>query len=280
MDIRQAYHLLIEQLSPRYGEREARAIGRIYFEDAWGWKAGTGSREISDEDKNRLDEDLKRLLQGEPVQYVVGQADFYGRSFRVGPAVLIPRPETEELVEWAVELLRHPPLSRVLDIGTGSGCIPITLKLELPHIRVSGTDISPDALELARLNARRYDVGVDFILHDILQPDPQLPDAVYDLIISNPPYIPRAERELMPEHVLRYEPHLALFVEDADPLLFYQQITRAAASHLAPGGALLFECNEYNARRVSHLLAAQGFQEVTLRQDLQGKDRMVLGRRP
>lgn len=275
MELRTAYQTLIQRLSPQYGEGEARAISRIYFEDAWQWKAGMNSREISTEEQQKLDDDFQRLVAGEPVQYVVELAYFYGRLFRVGPDVLIPRPETEELVAWALDLLDRSSTERVIDIGTGSGCIPVTLKLERPGLEVLATDVSPAALALARANATHLGADIGLLLHDILQPAPALPGPAYGLVVSNPPYIPRQESALMPDHVLRHEPHLALFVEGEDPLLFYRRIAAAAHRHLRAGGYLLFECNEYNAREVARLLPPLGFANIMLRQDLQGKDRMV-----
>ncbi len=265
---------LIAQLSPRYGRGEATSITRIVLEDAF-----PNAAIIAEKTVQAI---LDRLLQGEPVQYVLGQADFFGLKFNVSPAVLIPRQETEELVDWAIKILKNQPKSpiRVLDIGTGSGCIPVTVKKNIPRAEVWASDISAGALAMATDNAARLQTDIHFQQNDILNRTtwPELPD--FELIISNPPYIPQRERTLMPEHVLAYEPELALFVADADPLLFYRTIADFALLHLLPGGTLLFECNEFNATEVVALLQMRHFAGIELRQDLAGADRMVGGKKP
>ena len=271
---------LTADLTPRYGHSEARSIARIVFEDAFDTKLYF-EKVFSPDEEGRFSVVRDRLLRGEPVQYVVGQAAFFGQMFRVGPAVLIPRQETEELVDWALQILKngHSASPKILDIGTGSGCIPIILKQKCPQAEISATDISHDALEVATENARLHDVSVYFQANNILDRDGWATFPMFDLIVSNPPYIPRSEAELMPDWVKDHEPHLALFVLDEQPLLFYETIADFALEKLQPGGTLLFECNEFNAKKVHHLLFEKGFSGVELRHDLFGKPRMVGGRR-
>lgn len=278
------FDTLVQALTPRYGRGEARSIVRIVLADVLGYRTPPHGA-LSEAEAVRLEPLFQRLLTGEPVQYVLGQADFFGLKFRVNPSVLIPRQETEELVAWALRWLnatekRHPV---VLDVGLGSGCIGIALKYRRPDIRLWGIEKSPQALQLATENAQSLLGNTDFtfLQADVLAPEmlsTALPKA--DLIISNPPYIPRAEASLMPPHVLEHEPPEALFVEGDDPLLFYRVLAQLAQWLLLPGGALFFECNEFNARRVVALLEAMGFADVVLKQDLCGADRMVRARWP
>jgi release factor glutamine methyltransferase len=267
---------LISALTPRYGTGEARAIARIVWEDAFDF----GRKP----DPELLDRIEARLLQGEPVQYVLGEADFFGLKFLVNPSVLIPRQETEELVAWVLEWLKngHETPLRIIDIGLGSGCIGITVQKKHPSLELWGLDKSESALETARQNAERLLTGktVHLLHADILNrlDWEKLPPA--SVIVSNPPYIPYTEQHLVPEHVAAHEPGMALFVEDADPLLFYRTITEFAREKLLPGGALFFECNEFNASEVLQLLQDQGFSRVELRKDLAGAERMVIGELP
>lgn len=274
------FEQLILDLTPRYGPGEARSIARIVFEDAFG--ARRPAEKVFSETEERQFLDIRRrLLLGEPVQYVLGQADFFGLKFMVNPAVLIPRQETEELVAWALEWLKEQALPHpaVLDVGLGSGCIGITLKAKRPEIRLYGLEKSPAALEVASENARRIlgDQTFSFVSGDILASSAEQLFPGLDLIVSNPPYIPLREQTLMPEHVRKYEPGLALFVENDDPLLFFRAIAGFARRKLRPGGALLFECNEFHAGEVAELLRAEGFANVGLRRDLAGAERMARG---
>lgn len=269
-----AFDQLVADLTPRYGAGEARSIARIAFEDAFGTRQ-PAEKVFSAGEETRFLTIRQRLLAGEPVQYVLGQADFFGLKFNVTPAVLIPRQETEELADRAVKFLKKNPGARALDIGTGSGCIAAVLALKCPASEVWATDVSPEALALAGENARRLGAPVTFRRHDILPAESwdELPG--FDLVVSNPPYIPRREAALMPGHVLRHEPHLALFVEDDDPLLFYRAIADFSKKKLPPGGALLLECNEFNAAQVADLLREKGLSGVQMHQDLSGADRIV-----
>lgn len=275
-----AFDQLVLDLTPRYGPGEARSIARIVFEDAFQTRRPS-EKQLSATENSRLEDIRQHLILGEPVQYVLGEADFFGLKFAVNPAVLIPRQETEELAAWVLEWLKgqqiHAPA--LLDIGLGSGCIAVTLKRKRRDIRLFGLEKSPEALALATENARRVLGDDDFMFAegDILEPGslPVLPPL--QVIVSNPPYIPQHERTYVPEHVLAHEPALALFVEDNDPLIFYRVIGVFALEKLQPGGALFFECNAFNANEVVSLLVRLGFSDVTLRQDLAGADRMVFG---
>ena len=222
---------------------------------------------------------IERLLRGEPVQYVLGECDFCGRSFVVTPDVLIPRPETAELTLWVVDEVKGLPKRRILDIGTGSGCIAVTLSKELRDARVTAIDISPAALSVARENAERHDADVTFREGDILSTGfgaPHTEDSDrWDVIVSNPPYVCRSEREGMGKEVRDYEPDIALFVPDDDPLVFYRHIVHYAVRHLSAEGKLFVEINERFGNEVSDLFRKEGFSRVEVRKDMQGRDRMI-----
>lgn len=273
---------LTEILAPLYGPGEAASIVRIVLEDGFGIRPGA-NRVFSEEEDDRYDRIGKRLLAGEPVQYVLGRAHFFGYSFIVDPAVLIPRQETEELVDWVLKYLKKEGKASpaLLDIGIGSGCIGIALKARFPALELYGLEKSGAALSVALENARRILQGkpVHFFEGDILHGRAADLFPTLDLIVSNPPYIPRREEHLMPGHVLRHEPALALFVEHEDSLLFYRAIAAFALKKLRPDGALFFECNEFNAGKVADLLQTEGFLSVELRKDISGADRMVTGKK-
>jgi len=273
---------LTAALTPRYGAGEAASIARIVAEDVFLLKKHP-ERLLTAAQAAHFEQIRSRLMAGEPVQYILGEADFFGLKFKVSPAVLIPRQETEELVAWVLEWLKtsnleHPAL---LDIGLGSGCIGISLKKNFPRLHLFGLEKSPDALAIALENAERIltlrPSPPAFSQGDILDSAhwPQFP--LLDAVVSNPPYIPLREKSLMPEHVLAHEPSLALFVDDADPLLFYRAIALFCQKKLRPDGVVFFECNEFNARQVAALLSAEGFEAVELRKDLGGAERMVKG---
>jgi release factor glutamine methyltransferase len=223
---------------------------------------------------------VEALLKQQPVQYVTGTAWFYGMELMVNPQVLIPRPETEELVEWIVNDVRMVRQladadMRMLDIGTGSGCIPLALKKELPAADVWGIDVSPGALETAKANATQQQLDVRFEQVNVLDEQATATLPFFDVIVSNPPYIKQSEHTSMQQQVLAYEPALALFVPDEDALLFYRVIAALAKHKLARGGSLYFEINEALGNEVVELLKATGYKDVTLKQDIFGKDRMV-----
>jgi release factor glutamine methyltransferase len=280
MTCREAFRDLQTTLTPRYGKGEARSIARIVLEDVFRFFQGA-DRLMGDGEVDHFEKIKSRLLEGEPVQYVLGQADFYGFKFLVNPHVLIPRQETEELVYWIHHTIKKEfpgQKLQLLDIGTGTGCIPITLRKINPQLSVAALDVSKQALEVSRENARRLEVSVTFYQIDILREATWAHLPVYDLIVSNPPYIPKKERPLMDPHVLEHEPPLALFVEDEDPLLFYKTITLFAKKHLKKGGYLFFETNAFNAKEVGAFMEKNGFTFIRIEKDLHGKDRMIRGK--
>lgn len=274
LTIEQAYQQFIQHLSTFQEEREAKSIARIVFEDAFHLFDYQSTQSFLHIDK--LNTIQTRLTKNEPVQYILGQADFYGLKFKVTLGVLIPRPETEELVYWILETVKDSAL-RIVDIGTGSGCIPITLKKKMPSAEITGLDVSKAALKIAQENAELNQVAVTFQEVDILQEKDWLQLPHFDIIISNPPYIPYAEIGLMPKQVTDFEPNLALFVENHEPLIFYQKIAQFASQKLNKGGQLFFECNEFNAKEVVLILKELRFTQVELQKDMEGKKRMVRG---
>lgn len=267
---------LIQTLTPLHGASEARAIVYALLEDVFGLSKTDvllGRFEgLSAEEKVRFTACATRLSKGEPLQYVVGEAPFGNLRFEVTPATLIPRPETLELVGWIAEEEKNRTSLRLLDIGTGTGCIAISIATMLPQASTSAWDISADALEVARRNALRNGVKVDFKQVDVLA----VKEAeIYDCIVSNPPYICEAEKAEMTDAVLLHEPHTALFVPDNDPLRFYRAIAQLALSSLSPGGALYFEINRAYGAETCNMLHDLGYEAVELRKDFFGNDRMV-----
>lgn len=233
---------------------------------------------LKPEVQEKLEEALDRLEKQEPIQYVLGEAPFYGRSFTVNPSVLIPRPETEELVQLILSRHGGQKGLRLLDVGTGSGIIAISLALELMEPQVYAVDVSGSALEIAEENARKLEASVEFIKADILDSVPPMPPM--DLVVSNPPYVRWQEAEQMQANVLDWEPHLALFVENHDPLIFYRHIAIMARQQLINGGFLYFEINEAFGQEVVQMLTESGFSRASIHQDMQGKDRMVSAEKP
>jgi release factor glutamine methyltransferase len=248
--------------------------------------------ELSEAEVGKWNAILAQLQQEKPIQYITGEAWFYGLQFEVNENTLIPRPETEELVEWIIESWKLEAGSwksenqkriNVLDIGTGTGCIPITLKTNLPQANVSAIDVSENALEVAKRNAELNKVEINFIQANILEVEDvsklqtsnsQLPTN-FDIIISNPPYVRNLEKQEIKKNVLDYEPHLALFVEDTDALLFYRKIAQLAIKNLSPNGLLFFEINQYLGKETVELLENLGFKNIELKKDIYGNDRMV-----
>lgn len=297
------YNQLWKRLTAIYNEREAQAIVRTVLDALFGMSLTDiclgKVTQLSADDTTRLEKIIQRLEKSEPVQYVLGAEWFAGRLFSVAPGVLIPRPETEDLVKWACDEAKEKekednskkergeeeeeglkkeeeaPHPSILDIGTGSGCIAITVALALPQARVTAWDISPDALAIAAGNAHKLGASVRFEHQDALSaPDDE---ERWDVIVSNPPYICDRERADMSDNVLSYEPELALFVPDSDPLLFYRAIARYASKALKPGGRLLFETNTAYAHEVAQAMADEGFTAIEVRNDCFGKPRMVKG---
>ena len=219
---------------------------------------------------------LAELQQEKPIQYITGEAWFYGLQFEVNESTLIPRPETEELVEWIVESQKSKVQSQkleILDIGTGTGCIPISLKSNLPQANVSAIDVSEKALEVAKRNAASNKVEINFIQTNILEVADL--NQNFDIIVSNPPYVRNLEKQEIKKNVLDYEPHLALFVEDTDALLFYRKIAQLAQKNLSPNGLLFFEINQYLGKETVELLENLGFKNIELRKDFVGNERMI-----
>ena len=267
---------IVQALTARYGAGEARATAFIVLEDAFGVSRldiyTDKVRKFSEEERCRLTNILQRLQAGEPLQYVLGTAAFGGLTFHVTPATLIPRPETEELVEWAGTTEGH-----VLDAGTGSGCIAITLAHRNPKAHVTAWDISEDALQVASQNAQDNGVQVNFERHDMLT---ELPAAQsLDLIVSNPPYVCEREKADMEEHVLQHEPATALFVPDEDPLRFYKALARIGKHALRPGGVILMEINRAYGPETLALFQNDDYTGAELRKDDFGNDRLVRARK-
>lgn len=233
--------------------------------------------ELPQEHLDAINAILSRLKTGEPIQYILGHTEFYGLTFRVNPSVLIPRPETEELVEWILSEVGSLKLAvgNILDIGTGSGCIAVSLKKNLPAFNVSAMDISNDALEIAKANAALNNVDIDFIHDDILATRLAPTTPPYNIIVSNPPYVTREDKKQMHINVTDFEPHTALFVPENDPLIFYKAIANFASKNLEKGGLLFFEINEGYGEEIVGLLSDKQFINIELRKDMSGKDRMV-----
>lgn len=271
---------VIDELTPLDGPGEATSVARLVLEDVFKWRRGSHPRTLDQDEQLLAWTTINRLKAREPVQYVTGIADFYGLQLRVTPDVLIPRPETEELVEWILEENPRDESISVLDIGTGSGCIPLALKARRPRWTCTGVDVSPEALEVARDNAEELKLDVTFELYDVLAAPDGNRQPIADnrqLIVSNPPYIPPSEKDKMDASTLTHEPGLALFVPEDDPLIFYRLIAKEAGDLLTGGGKLYFETNEFNNDEVVSLLQSTGYAEVEARQDLSGKWRMVRG---
>lgn len=287
------YSEIWHRIATSYDDGEARAIARILIEELFGLSYADivcgATEQLSADDTLRLDTAVRRIEQGEPLQHVLGYADFCGNRFSVNGSVLIPRPETEWLVDEGAKLMDgciasdetqhkapHSP-KRILDIGTGSGCIAISLKLRLGDAYVEAWDISEEALRTAQDNADALKAEVVFRKRDALRADNTA--AHWDLIVSNPPYICDSERSAMDDNVLLHEPHTALFVPDDDPLRFYRAIARYALLTLNIGGSLLFECNTRYAEATGTMLRDMGFEEVTVSDDCFNLPRFVRGRK-
>ncbi len=265
---------------PQYDKREAYSIVRRLLYDTFGWTlADIYSRSLdslTSDEQRLLNSCMERLRQGEPVQYVTGKTTFCGREFYVHQGCLIPRPETEELCAWIKEVMPHA--QTLLDVGTGSGCIAVTMKCELPQCSVTAWDVSDEAIAIARHNASKHGASVEIVRQDALNA-PHDDEARWDVIVSNPPYICYSERADMESNVLDYEPHIALFVPDGEALLFYRAIAAYATHTLRHDGQLFFEINPLYAVDIRTLLDTLGFQDITFRRDEFDKERMVMARK-
>lgn len=266
-----------EQLSTLYDTAEAERFFIITLEELKGWNrsrlALNPDEELIPDEVKQWDEVLQNLKNQKPIQYIFGKAWFYGLEFRVNENTLIPRPETEELVEWIISENKNRQNITIIDIGTGSGCIAVSLAKNLPDAKVFAIDVSEQALEVARHNAKANGAKVTFIKEDILSVE-ALPQQ-FDIIVSNPPYVRHLEKAEIKENVLQYEPHLALFVEDDDALLFYRTIAQLGKSSLKKSGLLYFEINQYLGNETVKMLAGNHYKDIILKKDLFGNDRMV-----
>ena len=262
----------LAKLEKAYPIREAENILYILFEDAHGISRTSLLLESENEwDKRLVESQLERLINNEPVQHITGIAHFYGYVYQVSKDVLIPRPETEELVDWMISDNEITAPS-IWDIGTGSGCIAISLSRGLKQSKVLGIDLSEEALDLAKTNIEKGATNVAFQKLDILK---DIPSGKPNIIVSNPPYIPDSDRANMHSNILDHEPGMALFVSDHDPLIFYRRIAEIGKEKLASGGWLYFEINEKMGAETVQLLTNLGYHEITLRKDMQEKDRMI-----
>lgn len=284
---------LTTTLEDNYSSGEARAMAKVLLSHITGLSMASlmAERELtlSEFQKSSLDSAVMRLMQGEPLQYVLGTADFYGRMFAVDERVLIPRPETEELVHQIISDFCSEESVSIIDIGTGSGCIAISLAAELDDAKVVAVDVSSAALELASLNAKVLEADVAFVRSDVLKwcdtrycHNWELPcevDRKFDVVVSNPPYIRQSEMNDMEMNVVEFEPHRALFVPDADPLVFYRIIGKYAFTNLTERGRLYFEINQALGDETCNLLRDLGFDDVRLMNDINDNPRMVMASR-
>lgn len=265
-----------DKLKDTYDEQEIRSICHLIFMDIFKYtKIDIHLRKhetLNESFVNRFYGIIAQLQTNIPIQYIIGETEFAGFRFKVTPSTLIPRPETEELVQWISG--QAVPGCRVLDIGTGSGCIAISLSRLIPGAQVTAFDISGEALEIARFNNSQNNTDVNFIRKDILQREPCTGDD-YDIIVSNPPYVRKTEKKEMHARVLDFEPHMALFVPDNDPLVFYRAIAGFGQTHLHPGGMLFFEINEAFGNETVQMLREYEYQDIQLKKDIYGKKRFI-----
>lgn len=280
MNLKDYRNHFIQTLTPLYDAGEAESFFYLTLESRHGLKRVDlvlqPDLELSANEIQDWNQILDGLQDYTPIQYLLGKTEFYGLEFEVNGHTLIPRPETEELVQWILldcERTSHPKPLRILDIGTGSGCIAIALAKNLPTALVSAIDVSPKALEVAQRNAVFNGVKVQFLQQDILETSELA--AEYDIIVSNPPYVRELEKHEIKPNVLEYEPHLALFVANDDALVFYRKIAELACKHLAKDGKLYFEINQYLGKEMMGLLESLDFKSLNLRKDIYGNDRMI-----
>lgn len=279
MNAKQYRKYFIEELTSIYDAIEAESFFYLILEEKYQMKridlALNPDFVFSEEGIYTWNLILEELKKEIPVQYILGTTEFFGLKFKVNGNVLIPRPETEELVEWIIEDSKIEGFKdlKILDIGTGSGCIAISLAKNIPNAKVYAIDVSPEALKVAKENAQINQVEVTFLEQNILETNDL--EMHFDVIVSNPPYVRNLEKEEIKKNVLEYEPHLALFVEDNDALIFYRKITELAVENLNKNGCLYFEINQYLGEEMIELLHNKGFQDVELRKDIYGNDRMT-----
>lgn len=276
LKIRQEF---VEKLSEIYHPEEAKTLSQIAVEAVTGWNRMQQNIQLQtalDQDVlNALYDMLQTLQAGKPIQHILGHAPFYNMDFKVNQHTLIPRPETEELVEMILSDHSGQKNLKVVDIGTGTGCIAISLQKHLSNATTTALDVSSEALEIARENAQRLDVTIDFRCLDILEWELTFGEGQFDIIVSNPPYITQSEMRDMHQNVLQHEPHTALFVPEEAPLLFYDYIADFALSHLAPDGTLYFEINQYLAEETKALMLKKGFSTAEIYSDINNVPRML-----
>ena len=277
MLIKQYKILFVEQLEPFYDKMEVESIFYLILENVNHLKridlALNINLKLTEQEIICWNEILEKLKLEIPIQYILGKTSFYGLNFLVNNNVLIPRPETEELVDWIIKTNENQRFKNILDIGTGSGCIAISLAKNIKNSKVSALDVSIDALETARKNAEKNNVSINFIQDDILQTIEI--NQKFDVIVSNPPYVRNLEKHEIKKNVLDNEPHLALFVEDNDGLIFYRKIAEFALNNLENNGYLFFEINQYLGQETTELLQNIGFKNIELKKDIYGNDRMI-----
>jgi len=280
--VKDVFSRYLKELKPLYDEQEANSITTLLLSELTGLNKAKlkafPETVLPNEQLDQIKEALEKLKTGMPLQYIIGTTEFYGLTFRVNPSVLIPRPETEELVEWIIDTVKESGLAHgsILDIGTGSGCIAIALKKQLPTFKVTAIDISDTALETAKENAALNNVHVDFIKADILNAESiKFLDTCFDIIVSNPPYVTLEDKEQMHVNVTEFEPHTALFVPEHDPLIFYRKITDFASKLLNPGGWLFFEINESLGEETLNIIDNKQFNNKELRKDFRERERMI-----
>jgi len=279
-NIQSYYNFYVSQLSQIYDEAEAIAISVRIFEDVLLIKRHlikVVTKDLDEFEFKRMNDILARLMKHEPLQYVLGYTYFKNLIFMVDENVLIPRPETEELVDLIISenITVQTPI-KILDIGTGSGCIPVSLKKHFSNAEVWAIDISEKALDIARKNSKQNVTEVHFIVDDILNPKSEILNNKFDIIVSNPPYVPQKEKAEMSKNVLDFEPWQALFVTDDDPLLFYRRILEFAANQLEAGGKIYFEISETYANEVKNLAIKMGYDRAQLAPDAEGKNRFLI----
>lgn len=277
--------LLRKRLQPIYGERETEAIIRLIFEHLKGWRPVDiilhSDDELSEFITNKIAEILRRLLRHEPIQYIIGKAYFYGLEFSVNPSVLIPRPETEELVKMLIDRAGQREDLHILDACTGSGCIALTLARNLRFPHITAIDISDNALAVAKENAKNLHAQINLIKADALSlTADSIPGAPWDFIISNPPYIDESEKKDMEKNVLDYEPAIALFVPDNDSLKFYKSIAHYGMLTLRAGGYIYFEINPLHAEAMLKMMSDMGFDNCLITKDMQGRNRYLTAQKP
>lgn len=275
--MQQTIQYIKDELTALYPLEEIDGFIRIIFEHqlklSFTQMIIQKDRILDDYQQKEIYKIVNRLKKYEPIQYILGEAEFYNLNLSVKPGVLIPRPETEELVDWITKI-NMSENAHILDVGTGSGCIALALKKELPDAQVTAFDVSEEALKIASANANRNKLDINFQNVDILKWEKQeFPE--FDIIVSNPPYVRDCEKKMMESNVLDYEPELALFVSDVDPLLFYRTIAGFAQKYLKKGGFLFFEINENFGEATKNLLYGFGFKNIDLKKDIEKKDRMI-----